>query len=113
MILVIKFNEKIVPTQLLSKKLRKNKEQYIDFFHNHTGDWFSSEELRYIFDLKSDRTVRQLINYLRVEKELPIIASKEGYKMTFDSQELKEYYEQIQYRACTILAAAKAIKNNI
>lgn len=119
MLVVFKLNDKVKIKNNLRKDLLENIEYIKSFFIKYQNVWFNSTQLiefmavGNIKPIKNSSQIRTIINYLRVEMNLPIISSHKGYKYSTSKIELQEYYEQLRYRALCILSASKSIKNNI
>lgn len=119
MIVIIKLDDKIMPKRKLRKDIYLCIDEIVDFFKNNKDRWMTADDLRMSLScltdtlIMSSSTIRQIINYLRVEMKQPIIASRKGYKYTNNKEELCKYHKLLLHRAMTVISAAKAIKNNL
>jgi hypothetical protein len=113
MIIVFKINDKINPVGKCAKIYIENMDYYIDFFNRNQNKWFKSNRLVEIWDVNSSSTVRTIINYLRLNYNLTIISSNNGYKLSNNKKEIKEYIKRLNYRALTQLSASKGIEKKL
>ena len=57
-----------------------------------------------------DSEFRSLVNYVRTEGLLPVVASKKGYYATFDAVRIKQQIDSLNKRAKLITASANGLK---
>lgn len=82
--------------------------QVYQYFVNNPDTWVKGKELEEELELTS---IRSYINNLR-NKGIPIISSKNGYKITRDKEEIKKCYSKLRNRGLRILTSAKLMKKN-
>ena len=93
----------------LKHKSIKYVQEYKQFFETHSK-WIKGSLLR---DIIGGGDVRRIINTLRVEYNMSIISSRDGYKLSNDKEEIKQCYADLRNRALRGLTAARMMKKNI
>jgi carbamoylphosphate synthase small subunit len=59
----------------------------------------------------SDARLRKLVNYIRSNGILPIIATSKGYYVSYDPKEIQEQVDSLKQRANSILNSANGLSN--
>jgi hypothetical protein len=55
--------------------------------------------------------LRKLVNFIRVNGKLPIIATSQGYYVSYDKQEILDQINSLTQRANSIMNSANGLKN--
>lgn len=95
-------------------KAEVNKEilqAYRNWFISNPEQWFIGRSLYLLIGLGNENP-RNIINKLRNEG-LPIISSKNGYKLTTNKKEIEQCYKKLRIRAIRSLTACKQMKKQL